>query len=337
MVGTIHGNVNGYVDDRESHIDLTWKNLDGGNCLTYKCSVTGINSDGSIETLEREKKVKTVDESSCNKKVTITKIIRGLIPKVEECCRLANAVEAYEQDLETAVSTTDADLSAISADVQANANRVSQLLVTAESNAQKLTVAQAHSTDINALIQGITNLLSDSDRSLQLRDNKLQMFEDELCNLNHSIAITEQFNSIKAKFYVSEPFEGRVYALTKNFEPFSPIESANADCINFGGYLAEVDNAAEITFVSTFSAANGYNYPFIGGTDQETEGSFIWINSRRPLPTGLWVPGQPNNFAFSGEDCLVLSPVGFLDMTCSRNTKYVCEIPLPISSCNVKE
>ncbi|RUS86160.1 hypothetical protein EGW08_006054 [Elysia chlorotica] len=329
----VEGTINEESSGTKTHIELAWKTLTGGNCLTYKCAVTGVKMDGTKETLEKEIKVRTADESPCSIKVSNTKIIRGLVPKVEECCSLASAVEQYLLDLDTVEALTDVDTSDLSAKAQTNSDQATQLLVTSESQTQNMAVAQAHSTAINELRLRTASLLLDANLFLQTRNEMLQALEDKLCNLTRRLAVAQKIALIPERFVVSEPREGKVYTLTSNVATFD-IDAAKNDCEQQGGFLAEIETEDEMEFVDSFVKSNNVTDAYIGATDRVSEGFFTWVTSLVAVPTTLWHTGEPNNGADNtgSEDCVQLN-VKLSDVVCNGQGKFICEIPLPVPPC----
>ncbi|XP_067336355.1 C-type lectin domain family 4 member E-like [Channa argus] len=99
---------------------------------------------------------------------------------------------------------------------------------------------------------------------------------------------------------------------------FSYVESSTekknwpdsrADCITRGSDLVVIDNQEEQTFVSDSIEnmvsgrrfwENGF---WIGLTDTETEGTWIWINNVTEVEQRYWIDGEPNDVGHRGEDC----------------------------------
>ncbi|XP_056250248.1 CD209 antigen-like protein E [Seriola aureovittata] len=99
---------------------------------------------------------------------------------------------------------------------------------------------------------------------------------------------------------------------------FSYIESSTvkknwpdsrADCISRGADLVVIDNPEEQKFVSeslkTLKGSRGSweNGFWIGLTDIETEGAWVWINNVTEVEQRYWMDGEPNNSGDHGEDC----------------------------------
>ena len=76
---------------------------------------------------------------------------------------------------------------------------------------------------------------------------------------------------------------------------------------------------------------------WLGGTDQASEGNFIWVSSGAPFAYTNWYPGDPDGS--TGQDCALLGYHGtnqWIDDICHELTNQIatlCEILFP---CNMK-
>ncbi|XP_008281236.1 C-type lectin domain family 4 member E-like [Stegastes partitus] len=83
---------------------------------------------------------------------------------------------------------------------------------------------------------------------------------------------------------------------------------SRADCISRGSDLIVIDNQEEQKFVSSTitnmrSASNVWQSGFwIGLTDMDVEGKWVWINNVTEVEQRYWMPGEPND-QHQGEDC----------------------------------
>nr|XP_046268895.1 CD209 antigen-like protein E [Scatophagus argus] len=84
---------------------------------------------------------------------------------------------------------------------------------------------------------------------------------------------------------------------------------SRADCVSRGADLTVIDNQEEQKFVSgsienmrrgTNIWENGF---WIGLTDTETEGEWVWINNVTEVEQGYWMEGESNDYGHLGEDC----------------------------------
>lgn len=115
-------------------------------------------------------------------------------------------------------------------------------------------------------------------------------------------------------------YNGHTYQLITNA---SSWENARRDAITRGGYLAEVNDSAENVAIYTelqtragssaprASDGGDSRYIWLGGTDAEVEGQWIWSNSRDTISRGRseWGRGslgsEPDN-SFSGQHALAI-------------------------------
>lgn len=87
---------------------------------------------------------------------------------------------------------------------------------------------------------------------------------------------------------VTYPANGHQYCLS----PADQWTEAQDFATSLGGYLVTVNDQAEQDWLlETFGAERLY---WIGYTDQDLEGSFVWASGQTPVYTH-WLPGEPNN------------------------------------------
>nr|KAG5701836.1 hypothetical protein BaRGS_019047 [Batillaria attramentaria] len=69
---------------------------------------------------------------------------------------------------------------------------------------------------------------------------------------------------------------------------------------------------------------------WLGGSDEASEGTFVWVSDNRDITFFDFIPGQPDNSG-NNEDCLeilVVSPFNsqWNDRSCHINNRYICQI-----------
>ena len=69
-------------------------------------------------------------------------------------------------------------------------------------------------------------------------------------------------------------------------------QQARERCRKLGGYLCCIDSKEEQEFIAKL--ANG-RYLYLGGTDEEEEGDWKWVDGA-PFGYTCWMSGQPNNY-----------------------------------------
>jgi len=97
--------------------------------------------------------------------------------------------------------------------------------------------------------------------------------------------------------------------------------SARAEAVRLGGYLAVVTSTAEHSFLTT---TVGTTRGWLGGTDEVTEGTWVWVNGETWSFTN-WNANEPNNVGASGEHYLELSGSGWNDHHSGHVQPYIVE------------
>jgi len=109
--------------------------------------------------------------------------------------------------------------------------------------------------------------------------------------------------------------------------------TARSSCGSWGGWLVVITDAGEQAAVASVISENAW----IGLSDQEAEGNFVWVTGEAVSYTN-WASGQPNDIGT--QDCVMAfkdSGYKWNDMSCpndhtpsSNNAKqYVCEKAYP--------
>ena len=71
-------------------------------------------------------------------------------------------------------------------------------------------------------------------------------------------------------------------------------DNAKYSCLSKNGNLCSVLNAAENDYVYNLISSSSFNTYWLGASDVETEGNFVWSDSSGMSYTN-WAPGEPNN------------------------------------------
>ncbi|XP_061170431.1 hepatic lectin-like [Saccostrea echinata] len=124
-------------------------------------------------------------------------------------------------------------------------------------------------------------------------------------------------------------FEDHCYFKSKEKLTWS---NARLQCERGGGYLVEIESMKENDWIiNKLTPAQCTIHwilcvIWIGATDQEVDGQFIWDGSREKLNFINWRSGEPNNYQ-QQEDCAVVNyPSGeWCDFPCSDKHYYICE------------
>ena len=116
--------------------------------------------------------------------------------------------------------------------------------------------------------------------------------------LGAGLSFSPQAQSAPIEWTVGSGGNGHFYEVVSGLENW---DSARADALSRGGYLATITSAAENTFVTTLLATGSTVRGWLGGTDSAVEGTFRWADG--PEAGNLIAPvyanfaaGEPNNF-----------------------------------------
>ena len=112
------------------------------------------------------------------------------------------------------------------------------------------------------------------------------------------------------------------------------INDFQDNCKSAGGYLAEIDTQGEYDFIMRFlmlsiPRTSGRSTAYAGATDEEDEGSWVFMNSGRPA-SFLNFHGNYGSRS-SSWNCLLLiwnsGDTGMGDYVCENggNRRFVCE------------
>jgi len=169
------------------------------------------------------------------------------------------------------------------------------------------------SVDLDMVLENMKKMDSTLDALIAYK----QSLTSRLDNSREAIMSAEA-SHMGVKYYLSHPMM---------------MNSAVADslCRLYGGYIVEIDNEDEYTFVSDFvqKNANGDNVA-LGASDEEHEGSWKFIHCGDPMTTLHWQAGQPDGQGH--ENCLYLASnstdVGMFDDACAGPSmdRFICEI-----------
>ncbi|XP_033108741.1 uncharacterized protein LOC117110226 [Anneissia japonica] len=114
--------------------------------------------------------------------------------------------------------------------------------------------------------------------------------------------------------------------------------NAEYSCQALGGALVSINSAEEHTFVLALVEQITTNKaPWIGYTDREAEGVWVWSDGTMEDGYYDWDTDQPDNLGSDGEDCAVIKANGkFRDRPCTTEQhSAICESPAryPVISC----
>ena len=161
--------------------------------------------------------------------------------------------------------------------------------------------------------------LKDDLKSFSDKSNHLEKFVDNL----RKVMCEEQMDIPGWQY-----FDGSCYYMFKRKLSW---QNAKEMCLHMGAFLVEIDTEAENEFLlrswASAGLIEGSRGPWIGASDLEQEGTFIWEHSGRSLESGFhhWLTGEPNGGL--KENCLHKASWGngWNDQSCNRSTTFTCE------------
>jgi len=110
-----------------------------------------------------------------------------------------------------------------------------------------------------------------------------------------------------------------------------PWDTAKQHCLELGGHLATIrDNATNSFLIEIMNPDRQY---WLGGTDQNVHGTWIWEGNIEPLTFTFWGNKQPNNVK-KRQHCLLFiyheydHAMKWNDRACSTRHHYLCQITL---------
>ncbi|XP_060602687.1 perlucin-like protein [Ruditapes philippinarum] len=112
---------------------------------------------------------------------------------------------------------------------------------------------------------------------------------------------------------------------------------ATQTCASYGGsHVVTIENPDEFSFLQNHSkrlfkdATKRDNWFWLGATDGEIEGIWVWYTDRTLLSNGYtnWYPGQPETSDKNNQDCACLwghESYTWHDYHCDRKSFFICE------------
>ena len=119
-----------------------------------------------------------------------------------------------------------------------------------------------------------------------------------------------------------------MYVECEHFQTFFSVTLYR--CLKLGGHLISVQTQEKLDFLLTFLRNASVPSAWLGASDAEVEGQWIWVASGESMTLDAWGAGEPNSSG-GEENCLMLTvgpPHGLNDAKCWRKRNYVCQFPL---------
>ena len=128
-----------------------------------------------------------------------------------------------------------------------------------------------------------------------------------------------------------ESFQHHCYLFVNQYKTW---DEAFAFCESKNSYLVELTTDAEFGFASELLGGHrrrGWGWCWIGATDRETEGTFVYQHSKLQVPEKYWSEGEPDNEY--EEQCVIISHFPrrngvyklLYDLSCRLTLRFVCE------------
>ncbi|XP_023132203.2 CD209 antigen-like protein E isoform X1 [Amphiprion ocellaris] len=119
--------------------------------------------------------------------------------------------------------------------------------------------------------------------------------------------------------------------------PLKNWTDSRADCISRGADLAVIDNFDEQVNLFEYLPKTGRSRPlgpggvWIGLTDIQTEGTWVWVNNAPLQDSGYWLDSEPDDYGVLGEDCAAFWNSNnsgrrtWFDARCQMTKEWLCE------------
>ena len=119
-------------------------------------------------------------------------------------------------------------------------------------------------------------------------------------------------------------------------------KNAKKECEKWNGRLVKVESSEENDFIKTELLPTKYGNYWIGLSDSDNEGDWMWTDGTQLDSDGYknWGDDQPKNNKNNNEDCVVIrirksDPDHYgkwHDQRCSKERRYICEKPGHVDS-----
>ncbi|XP_053395635.1 low affinity immunoglobulin epsilon Fc receptor-like [Mercenaria mercenaria] len=164
----------------------------------------------------------------------------------------------------------------------------------------------------NQSIVGIDKKGTEVKETVQQYSYNISSLEQTLNNIQKTVSdLYGGFGEIKDAI---SKIENELIKLKKLMK----MSSAVLQCQELGGELAEADTVAEMNYLLGFTDSSAW----IGASNRDEEGKFVWRSSNMPLWYLPWKHIQPNNWG-GNQDCLIIWDSN--DEPCQNSYSFICE------------
>ena len=202
-----------------------------------------------------------------------------------------------------------------------------------ENNKQELNNVKTENRELRNIIVGMRKDYQNMKQTLREVQNDNLKMKTELSKLQATTTTTPlqtTTTTIKPIPILCdgdwERFDDHCYLVVRQHKSWN---DASAYCSSKNSYLIEITTDKEREFVSELVRDSGYHF-YIGATDRDTTGRFIYHHSKLPIPENYWRQGEPNNYG-GNQYCVYVysytrSGIAELfDDSCSSRYRFVCE------------
>ena len=165
---------------------------------------------------------------------------------------------------------------------------------------------------------------------IETRDAKLKIELAQWQAVISSLTETTTVATTTQTPYICEEgwksFDGHCYLRVLEEESW---DNASAFCESRGSYLLEITSDAELEYVGELMRIILDKF-WIGATDRETEGVYVYQHSKQRVPDKYWSSTEPDNYNGAQHCAAMHSHYGTLrlyDNGCSWKRYFVCEVP----------
>ena len=304
-VGDFRGTF-GFEGDR-SELIIHWKFLWKSPVHRFRCSAEGLDHDGQ--------------------RVTVSELVEltRSEPRVEQVCTVTNLDLLVNKFDDFAKVSTYAATA-----LEDGMGRIEQRINTSIENRKKeLETVEKTIQDIAQYIQVKSQEQETTAQNVETMISLVRSTQKTIERLENALAAqASAMSALQARFFydVSSKYNGKYYLVSKamNFE----VDHSDTACVEYGGYLAELNDEQEFKFVMEFVKRLGSHvYYAVGVNNIDDKNNYVFYHSKEEASHIPWAKWEPNNLAGS-EDCAALAPSkgGYVDISCSFKTKYICEV-----------
>lgn len=320
------GHVSGHlVPDGQSYINYQWDLPSDAVPGRYKCEVSGINEFGHPVAIIGTADVitKPVDQD----------VILTRLRELDSCCN--NKTKQLQTIFETKFQNQQRFLDTLWSQVEKTfendenvTNQVEKKL-----DEQKLmfeSMLQQQQTLIQTLESRLEAKINDHQILINIEMSQLFNETREIKNIMRRLNDTRD-----AVMEFSANHSGHHYFLSRPI--WREVTVMDHFCRLWGGYLAEINDSVEFTFVRKFLESSLANedkelgqrsWVFIGGSDYGHHGNWTYQRTGESVDNIFWGPGQPDG----RNHCLMMSHKqswAMSDDKCNNADwqRFLCEIP----------